>query len=197
MPTGYTQGIYDGSYKTFDEFALDCARGFGFCISLRDEPLNGEVPQLEENPYYETRFQEADEELKDWLALTDEELQEKKNYYDGLRQKEYEESLKKTKALRERYDTFLDKAQRFVPPTTEHERHKTFMIEQINQSMAFDCTPGPKPVVQTFEEWKKSHFEYRTKNRHRCLQDLEEHRKRTQEGQKWIAELVEAVKGLN
>lgn len=42
MPTGYTAAIKYGI--TFKEFALDCARNFGACISMRDEPRETPIP---------------------------------------------------------------------------------------------------------------------------------------------------------
>lgn len=44
MPTIYTSDIRDGiSFKTF---ALNCARAFGACVEIRDEPGGGEkIPE--------------------------------------------------------------------------------------------------------------------------------------------------------
>jgi hypothetical protein len=39
MPTGYTAGVADGTITEFREYALLCARAFGACIMLRDEPV--------------------------------------------------------------------------------------------------------------------------------------------------------------
>lgn len=40
MPTGYTADIKDGiDFKTY---AMNCARAFGACVMLRDEPGGGE-----------------------------------------------------------------------------------------------------------------------------------------------------------
>lgn len=40
MPTGYTADIKDGiDFKTY---AMNCARAFGACVMLRDEPGGGD-----------------------------------------------------------------------------------------------------------------------------------------------------------
>ena len=39
MPTGYTCHIEDGTVTTLRQYALTCARAFGACASMRDEPL--------------------------------------------------------------------------------------------------------------------------------------------------------------
>ena len=38
MPTGYTDRIYRGVETSFRTFMLECARGFGALVHLRDEP---------------------------------------------------------------------------------------------------------------------------------------------------------------
>jgi len=47
MPTGYTCQVQDGMITEFKEFALLCARNFGACITLRDEPLSPDIPEFE------------------------------------------------------------------------------------------------------------------------------------------------------
>jgi len=39
MPSGFTSDIYDGKKITFKDFTLKCARAFGACIHLRDDPI--------------------------------------------------------------------------------------------------------------------------------------------------------------
>ena len=46
MPSGYTEGVASGKVTEFKEYALLCARAFGACISLRDEPLSLEIPEF-------------------------------------------------------------------------------------------------------------------------------------------------------
>lgn len=41
MPTGYTADIKDGI--SFETYAMNCARAFGACVSLRDKPSGGKV----------------------------------------------------------------------------------------------------------------------------------------------------------
>ena len=46
MPTGYTSGVATGEIKDFKTYALQCARAFGACIMLRDEPMSDEIPKF-------------------------------------------------------------------------------------------------------------------------------------------------------
>ena len=46
MPTGYTSKIYEGKENvTGKSFIMDCARGFGACISMRDESSDTPIPE--------------------------------------------------------------------------------------------------------------------------------------------------------
>ena len=43
MPTGYTATLVEHG-QTFPEFAMQCAKAFGACITLRDEPFDAPIP---------------------------------------------------------------------------------------------------------------------------------------------------------
>ena len=45
MPTGYTADIKDGI--SFQTYALNCARAFGACVMLRDEPGDYHLKAME------------------------------------------------------------------------------------------------------------------------------------------------------
>jgi hypothetical protein len=59
MPTGYTADIKNGiSFKTF---AMNCARAFGACVTLRDEPGGGDkIPEaFEASTYHAQQVEKA------------------------------------------------------------------------------------------------------------------------------------------
>lgn len=45
MPTGYTYPVAEEKVDTLAEFALQCARAFGACVTMRDEPSNKPIPE--------------------------------------------------------------------------------------------------------------------------------------------------------
>jgi len=45
MPTGYTQGILDGTTKDFKEFAKHCMKAFGACVHMRDDDMKKEYEE--------------------------------------------------------------------------------------------------------------------------------------------------------
>ena len=64
MATGYTHAIEKGI--SFETFALTCARAFGACINLRDEP-GSTLPTVDnivdDTPYHKESLAEANQRL--------------------------------------------------------------------------------------------------------------------------------------
>jgi hypothetical protein len=138
MPTGYTCAIKDGI--SFQQFALGCARAFGACITMRDDPSDAQIPdKFEPSTHYAKLLQDANNKLAELEALTPQECEDAalKEYLDGceqnaVRRQEYAD-------LRMKYEAMLACAQEWVPPTPEHQGLKDFMIQQISESIRFDC----------------------------------------------------------
>lgn len=135
MPTGYTEDIYEGKDVSFSDFALKCARAFGACIEQRDDDPNDKPKLIEKNnddSYHIKRINEA----KKWKKPT-------KVEFDAYVKKQiayYNEKIDKQNKLKDSYQKMLDKANAWTPPTKEHEGLKKFMIEQLTESMEFDCS---------------------------------------------------------
>ena len=137
MPTGYTAKIEKG--QTFEDFVLGCARAFGACIDQRDDP-SGDKPKLRESSsHHEQRLIEDSAELG---ALTTMNRAQKTELGQELKDKQVAAAQKyfnEKVALKNKYDAMLDRVREWNPPTPDHANLKTFMIEQINSSIDFDC----------------------------------------------------------
>ena len=58
MPTGYTDAIKDGI--TFQQFAMNCARAFGACVTMRDDPSDKPIPErFEPSAWHKERLGDA------------------------------------------------------------------------------------------------------------------------------------------
>ncbi len=138
MPTGYTQGILDGSTKTFNDFAKLCMRAFGATIHMRDDSLDAEYVPDKPSEYHLKAIEQALQLLDDSKNLSDEEiiarrkanLEESKTYHLQSIEKAKEGLLKLT--------DFLEKAKEYEPPTYDHVGIKKFMIEQITGTIDWD-----------------------------------------------------------
>lgn len=173
MPTGYTADIKDGiSFKTF---ALNCARAFGACVTLRDEPGGGEsIPdEFTASSYHVEAVAKARDELASLDAATPDLLERcAANAYDAAETARVVH-LGELEAQRTAYEAMLAEVRAWTPPTPDHTGLREFMESQITQSIDFDCDESyynkPTPRV-TGSEWAAT--------RRACLQrDIAYHEK--------------------
>jgi hypothetical protein len=138
MPTGYTAGIENDI--SFEDYLLSCARAFGACVHQRDE-ATAVKPKLQtiDNQAYEEMILSAEAELGALRTMTREQReeygQELKDQRIASAQKYFNEKV----LLKNKYDAMMVKVQVWNPPTPDHQGLKQFMIDQINDSIRFDC----------------------------------------------------------
>jgi hypothetical protein len=139
MPTGYTADIKDGI--SFETFIINCARAFGACIELRDEPGGGDrIPEaFAPSSYHADALAKARAGLAALEAMTPAELERAAaDEYDRAETSRVMR-LAEIEAQRAAYEAMLTKAKAWVPPTGEHQGLQSFMVEQITRSIDFDC----------------------------------------------------------
>lgn len=137
MPTGYTAAIADGiDFKTY---AMNCARAFGACISLRDEPAGVEIPEFQPTDYHITWLAQERERLAKLRAMTPGEADTAalRDYLDECERRV--KRVRENDALRAKYEAMLQQVNIYQAPTPEHAGFKKFMAEQIEESLRFDC----------------------------------------------------------
>jgi hypothetical protein len=162
MPTGYTADIKDGiSFKTF---AMNCARAFGACITLRDEPGGGDkIPDaFEASDYHAQQVEKARAALAEFHALTpSQHMREASKAWDEAETRRIAR-LDEMRAQRKAYEDMLAKVMAWAPPTPEHDGLKEFMRTQISQSIDFDCDESyyaaPTPRL-TGAQWASQRLE--------------------------------------
>lgn len=136
MPTGYTAKLVE-SGQSFEEFVLTCARGFGACIDMRDEPLTTPIPnEFKPSPYFSESLKKAQEELSRFESMSP------KEQYDYGRKKkenriaEIHRILDKESRQNKRVHEMLEKVKRWTPPSKDHDELKKFMIQQLTISLS-------------------------------------------------------------
>lgn len=153
MPTFYTAKIKNGI--SFSDFALGCARSFGACYSLRDEPGGGDAIPAAFVPdgYHLEKAAEAEAEYDRFLCLTPDAQRE----MWARECREVEDSrrriLDSARELRLRYLEMLREVRNWSPPTPEHAPLKQFMQEQLEASIKFDCVACEVEEPPAFEAW--------------------------------------------
>ena len=138
MPTGYTNGILNGEIKTFDEFAKQCIRAFGAAIHMRDDDFNKEYEKRKPDNYYINSLNTAKEKLEKIKKASDNDIIKKHTKELKAYRKTYIEKIKVIKKDKELLESFLNKAENFTPPTSEHENFKKFMIQQLQETIKYD-----------------------------------------------------------
>ena len=144
MPTGYTAIITDKPDTSFEQFALLCSRAFGACIMMRDDNTYAKPTRKkisDSSTHYEESLEEATKQLK-WLLRYDHDHME----FIKRTEKEHQRHIELTKERlfekREKrilYEAMLDKVNEWKPPTDDHKKFKEFMINQITESLNYDC----------------------------------------------------------
>jgi hypothetical protein len=94
----------------------------------------------------------------------------------------------------------LDKVKAWTPPSFEHIGLRDFMIQQIKDSIKWDCDLGyherllTEMSVITFEEWKKTALD--DARRHVCYYTDELAKATTREAGRvvWLQQLIDSLK---
>lgn len=193
MPTGYTEGVSSGEITDFKVYALRCARAFGACIMLRDEPVTDEIPEFEPSDYHQKRLQEAQTLLAEFNAMNNADrlaMFEKENVErikiarDGIARKHEQLS---------RYEAMLEKAKAFKAPTPDHAEYAKFLVSQLQESIRFDgggdYYEKQLEETRTFDDWCIN-------KRRSLLKDIKYHEdgmkkeiERTEKRNQWVREL--------
>jgi hypothetical protein len=205
MPTGYTAIIEEKENVTFKEFALCCARAFGACVDMRDEPFDKEIPkEFKPNMYHAEKLKIFENEYKNFEKIADNEVRiNAKNDFD-TELKRIDVNIKRAKEILKRYALIRAKVMKWNPPTSEHVGLKDFMLSQIDM-----CTKDGREVNYYEEERRKlilkSVEEWKADKKKSLLWSISYHSKehkaeveRTASRNKWIKDLrhsLEEIKG--
>jgi hypothetical protein len=135
------------------------------------------------------------EKAKMWKSPTKEEFDD----YVTEQSAYYNEQIDKQNKLKVAYEDMLVKANKWVPPTTEHEGLKKFMIEQLSESLTYDCGPDYyeselskiesytyEDVVSDMRDSNKRDIEYHTN-------ELKKDNERVDTRNEWISALYKSL----
>ena len=195
MPTGYTAKIADGI--SFEQFIMDCTRAFGACVTMRDDPSDTPIPEkFEVSDYHVKAAAEAEKHIA-WLkslSLKQREAEAEKQYQEALSRKK--EGIKKTAALRDKYEAMLRRVDAWEPPSADHQGLKEFMREQITKSIEWDCGDfyeREKVERLTAEKWCDTEMESETRSLAYHTEEYRKEKERVEGRNKWIRELRESL----
>lgn len=194
MPTSYTAPLYDGKEITFEEFVLRSARGMGATILLllRDASLDvvpTEENVIEDSTYNIDRFTAAEARLVELGEMSAEQAGE-------AAESDYHELFKAFRiaqgdyvGLKHRYKRMIERVEAWEPPTENHAGLKTFMLNQLDESLRCDCYEPTPPVVLSASGWLRREIEKAERNVSYHREQVVEQDKRNSERRAWIREL--------
>lgn len=206
MPTGYTEGILNGTTKDFKEYATMCMRAFGATIHMRDENLTKSYEKREPSDYYKKSLDDSIKELDFFYKLTDVEIVEKEKKSLEKCIKNYREYVIERKKNKKRLLIFLKEAYNFEPPTEEHVEFKKFMIEQIKKTIEWDCDYKyyENEILKTEDkinnidpiELRKKNIEYLNEDIIRAKQHYQEEIDRCNLSNNWVTDLTRTLDNI-
>jgi len=197
MPTGYTAKLYEGEDQSVRDFILSCARAFGATIMQRDDDPNDPPKPREISTHYEDSLREATKALDVALAWTDEEAGRLATAEDRKDLAYWRESEKKSADRRVRYEAMLTAVTAWVPPTSEHNGLKTFMVEQITGSIKWDCSTCDAPTCPTGAEYRELTIKARSRDVTYYTEERQKEIERVDGANAWITALYDSLKAVS
>lgn len=196
MPTGYTAQVEDGTITEFADFAMLCARAFGACIMMRDDPLDAEIPaKFEPSKYHAEQIEKAQAALERYSKMSDKEAESLASaaFEDAV--KEHKKSVARAMLEKERYAAMRKKVQAWEPPTTDHTELKKFMLNQIDISDrdTLDYYERYKPVKLSGKDWRAERIASAKKDIAYHTKEHDEETQRAADRTKWIAHLRKSL----
>jgi len=168
MPTGYTASVQDGKVTTLREYAIQCIRGMGVCITMRDDPADTAPPAAFEpsTEYHDRAIAEATAILAEIPELSAGECGERAKAEFDQAMADHIRYAAEQAAGERRYREMLAQVEAWKAPA-EIESLRDFMRDQLKQSIEFDCggsyKPSP-PVRLTGEKWREAKLQRASKD---------------------------------
>lgn len=200
MPTGLTAKIYDGSDITLRGFALRCATQFGAGYIASDYgekelPADG-VPKLEVESFYQTNLESAIEDLSYWTNLKKDGDELTKAYNKAKK------ALRECRAdyinrVESRWERYMDMKKRIEgwDVNERYENLKSMMLQQIKESMEWDCPDSEKSAVEIYPDlepmdvWIDKNINNATQRVVHCFERIKAAKKSIDETEDYLAGL--------
>lgn len=205
MPTGYTAGIVDGKINTFEEFAKKCMRAFGATIHMRDDSLEEEYQPRVPSSYYKEQLDNVKRQIEELESTSDEDLVKNHKAYLIERKDSILKTIEERGELLKRIDSILTQTKEYNPPTSEHQGIKDFMIQQLTETISWDCKVDYylEELDGIMNEYSKvDAIELRIEKRMQLQKDLDYHKKQFEEeiercnaSNLWVGQFMQSLEG--
>lgn len=205
MPTGLTCGISEG--MVFKEFVLSCSKQFGALIHMKDLSSDTPIIKQEIDPYYSESVKKAEKDYNNYIKLSQEEKERrmKDEWISGI--DHHKKEIIKRRKLEEKYIEMLKKVKNWISPSEEHIKLKQFMIDQINDSIKYDCiTEYHYKTIKRYDGYlcdeetiKIQIYEFKLSLSQTVTNAIESevaHIEAVKKNNKWVSQLIESLKDV-
>lgn len=201
MPSGYTAPVQDGSITDLTDFALTCARGFGAMVLLRDSDQSLEATRrfieerayAEKSSYYHHSLDASRKRMAELGAMSDEEtLAAAQAAHDSVVESNRAREEKRMAELA-RYETMIAKVKVWEPPTKEHANFKDFMLDQLYESIRFDCRTFSMTPPEVSLAWRDAEIERERESIERYEDEIVKERERNDGRFAWVTALLDSL----
>lgn len=200
MPTGYTADITDKT--TLAEFTLRCARNFGALILMRDDPMDAPIPKFQPSEYHVKALEDAQSRLAAAKEMTAEQAAEQVPKYNTDARTNRERQRTERDTLRGNYRRMIAMVEGWQPPTADHVNLKKFMLQQLKESIEWDCPDdGGEFSERCYPNFSGTLSDWIAKAQSSAAHDVEYHAKelaeeveRTNQRNRWVKQLRDSLK---
>jgi hypothetical protein len=196
MPTSYTAAIADDI--SFNDFVMGCARAMGALISMRDSPSDAVIPEwFVPSAYHKVEASNCFEQINVLCKMPIDELEKTafESYSAELAARA--DAIRGKDLLRHKYSAMLEQVNAWETPTPDHLEFKSFMVDQINTSLIFDCDDSyykeQVPLRLSGEEWLKKELLLLQKSHKYHLEEQSKEVDRTERRNLWLRQLRESL----
>lgn len=196
MPTGYTAGVVDGTITDLKTFALQCARGMGALVMMRDEPHDAPIPEafVADTSYHDKALAEARARLAELEGMDLPARIAATEAYNAEVDVINAKSVADNSATRSRYDNMIDKVTKWAGAP---EGIKEFMLDQLNRGRDFDCWADPteyNPKKLSVSDWYRGELRKATHSIGYHEGERAKEIARTAERNAWLQQLHDSLR---
>jgi len=163
---------------------------------MQDHSLDTKIPdEFVPSPYHKESLEKALTELENVRLLTNEEAERKAARDYRIQIIMYEQARKKCEESHGKYESMLQQVRSWNPPTANHKGLKKFMIEQLEETIKFDCSMDcyPKPEKLSGVAYRRQLINSAKRNIAYHVEQQKKEEKSAKERTTWIQALRDSL----
>jgi len=197
MPTGYTAKLVENG-QSFKEFAMGCARAFGACIEMRDDPQDAPIPEeFKPSDYHAKALAEAQKTAERYAAMSAGELLAMGQKFKRESIAGWRNCIDAHNAENARLVTMRSQVEMWRPPSGDHAEFKKFMLQQLEVSMhdtKWSMEALEKSEAKTPQQYADEAIIEAGRSIGYHAKELEEDTQRAADRTRWVKQLRESLK---